>query len=193
MKYVGITTVTFALLGLSSCGSWARWEAKGTFVDLSIGYNSLGAPPGVALVGERITRLRNGASIGFGGLARYRSETTSKGYLRPVGGGILAWNEVGTLKLRRLHLGAHGHYHFATPEAEQLDPFAGLVVGCEVTDEIREDVGHPRTHRSKPGRLWLAADAGVRYWLAPRLAAAGHLSLGRHGFRAVDGGLGFRF
>jgi hypothetical protein len=147
-----LAAAVFAVLFSSSAVS-AQWESGKWFAGPHIGLSGVGS------------------TISFGAAAE-------KGYNKNIGiGAVVDYWSYGesSFDYSYFSLAAMGNYHFIVTDTK-IDPFLGLGLGYYV---VSVDCGG-FDDLCDASRIFLAGNAGVRYWFRPTLAGVARVGLG-HG------------
>jgi hypothetical protein len=142
----------------------------------AIGLSFLGSALQLSGNYEYAINVENFGNVGIGGVLRYW------GYNENFFGGKWSYTSI--------FIGAQGNYHFEIKGNNQLDPYAGIVLGYE-----GGSVSGPSGIFSTPshGGLWLGFQGGMRYWIKPDLAITGRVGFGTLSYGALEFGVDWKF
>lgn len=164
--------------------AFATWEEGGNYLGPTLGLSFLGSTPQFGANFEHAIETESMGTIGIGGVFRYWS------YSEDFGG--FYGSDVGKWKYSNLLIGVQGNYHF-TFDNENLDPWVGLTLAYDVGSVSWDGVDEGGFNDPSVGGLWLAAGAGMRYFVSPNMAIVGRLNFGSLSYSALDLGVDFAF
>lgn len=163
---------SIVLLLFLSHTSFSQLVPENHYIGPSIGLSFLGSVPEFGANHEYIMQIEDIGMIGVGGIFRYWSYRTHW------------WSYTNIV------LGAQGNYYFEF-DNEKISPFVGLVfayyggsVKWRGTDDRWSTPGH--------GGLYLAGQAGGRYWLSPTMALSARFGFGTLSYYALTVGIDFK-
>lgn len=185
MKRKNACLCLVALITILPAIASATWEAEANYFGPSIGLSFLGSAPQFGLNFEHAMETESMGTIGIGGIFRYWS------YSEDYGGWWYGDDDWGKWKYSNLVIGAQGNYHFSL-DNEVIDPWVGLTLAYNVASVSWDGPGGNYAEPSAGG-LWLAAGAGMRYFVSPNMALVGRLNFGSLSYGALDLGVDFKF
>jgi hypothetical protein len=175
-----LALLVVCLIALVPALSFGQFEAGKSYAGPSIGLSFLGSALQIGANYEYGMKMDFGM-VGIGGVFRYW------GYSEDFGYGRFDYSDI--------LIGAQGNYHFKMEEGSKLDPWAGLILGYDISSA--KWVGGPGWFGFEPsatsGGLVLNLQGGARYWLSPTLAVRASIGYGSLSYGALDVGVDFKF
>jgi hypothetical protein len=164
MRKIALLLVMVGVVCMSASTAHAQYEKGKSFIGPRLGIGVHGS--GVAFGAGYEYGVTDVISVG--GLLDYYSWSTN---------GWGTWGGKYTYTI----VGAQGNYHFgkALKWESKLDPFAGLVLGYEhVSWSWDKNPGVFRGWSASDSGIVLGAQAGIRYFVQPKLALYGQVGFG---------------
>ncbi|MBK8164779.1 MAG: hypothetical protein IPK64_02325 [bacterium] len=184
MKRIHACVALTALILVLPVVASANWEEGRNYFGPSIGLSFLGSAPQFGLNFEHAIETESMGTVGIGGLFRYWSYSEDFGSF--FGASLGKW------KYSNLIIGVQGNYHFVL-DNETIDPWLGLTLAYNVASVSWDGDDEDSYSSPSAGGMWLAAGAGMRYFVNPNMAVVGRLSFGSLSYGALDVGLDFAF
>jgi hypothetical protein len=175
--------LSIAILLLPSL-SFGQFEINKHIAGPSIGFSFLGSTTQIGLNHEYAVLVRDiginePGILGVGGIFRYWSYSENFANVD--------WSYTDIL------LGVQTNYHFYFKN-DNIDPWFGLVFAYDfgsVKSKIKT-VGFMAGEESHGG-FWIAANAGMRYWIKNNLAINVRIGFGTLSYGALDLGIDYKF
>jgi len=177
MRFKITSLILFFILLLNVTNN-AQFELNKHYAGASVGMSFLGSAGQFGLDYEYSLELKDFGSVGIGGILRYW------GYKENYPSG--SWN------YSNFVLGAQGNYHFKLSDTK-FDPWAGLIIAYNSSSVSWKGNNSSSLVTPSSGGMWLAANGGLRYWVAPNIAITGRITFGNLGYGSLDVGVNYKF
>ena len=170
--------LTFILLIIifNSTKGYSQYDLNKNYLGPTIGLSFLGSTAQVGINYEYSMDLQNIGTVGIGGIFKYW------GYSDKYLDGEWSYTDI--------LIGAQSNYHFSTGN-NKYDPWIGLTLAYDAGSVIWSG---PYEKYVTPayGGLFLGAQAGLRYWISPKLALVGRFGFGNLSYGALEVGVDFK-